>query len=290
MLLNLKNKKMFKTLTTLVLIIGLTFSVNAQIDTPAPSPSSKMEQVVGLTDITIDYSRPSMRGRTIFGGLESYGKLWRMGANARTKITFSSDVTIDAKELKAGTYAVFATPTQDYWELLFYTEYNGNGAPTKIDESKVALRINLSTQLLTNDVQSFTIDISDITNSTANVNISWEKTRVTFDVMVPTDVIAMASIEKAMSGPTAGEYYQSAVYLLTTEKDIKLAKEWIDKAIAMNDNPPFWQLRQQSLIWAANGDKKGAIEIAKESLAKSKEAGNDDYVKMNNDSIAEWSN
>ena len=150
--------------------------------------------------------------------------------------------------------------------------------------------MTVKTQLLTNDVQSFTFDMSDITNSSANVNISWEKTRVTFDVVVPTDVITMASIEKAMSGPTANEYFQSAVYLLTTKKDLKLAKEWIDKAIAMNDNAPFWQLRQQSLIWAANGDKKGAIEIAKKSLVKSKEAGNDDYVKMNNDSIAEWSN
>lgn len=281
---------MFKTLTTLVLIIGLTFSVNAQIDTPAPSPSSKMEQVVGLTDITIDYSRPAMRGRTIFGNLVPYGKIWRTGANMKTKITFSSDVTIDNKELKAGTYAILTVPTEDYWDIIFYTDTKGGGAPAELDNSLVALKMTVKTQLLTNDVQSFTFDISDITNSTANVNISWEKTRVTFDVMVPTDVIAMASIEKAMSGPTAREYYQSAVYLLTTEKDIKLAKEWIDKAIAMNDNPPFWQLRQQSLIWAANGDKKGAIEIAKESLAKSKEAGNDDYVKMNNDSIAEWSN
>jgi len=281
---------MFKTLTTLVLIIGLTFSVNAQIDTPAPSPSSKMEQVVGLTDITIDYSRPAMRGRTIFGNLVPYGKVWRTGANLKTKITFSSDVTIDNKELKAGTYALLTVPTEDYWDIIFYTDTKGGGAPAELDNSLVALKMTVKTQLLTNDVQSFTFDISDITNSTANVNISWEKTRVTFDVMVPTDVMAMASIEKAMSGPTAGEYYQSAVYLLTTKKDVKLAKEWIDKAIAMNDNPPFWQLRQQSLIWAANGDKKGAIEIAKESLAKSKEAGNDDYVKMNNDSIAEWSN
>ena len=281
---------MFKTLTTLVLIIGLTFSVNAQIDTPAPSPSSKMEQVVGLTDITIDYSRPSMRGRTIFGNLVPYGKVWRTGANLKTKITFSSDVTIDNKELKAGTYALLTVPTEDYWDIIFYTDTEGGGAPAELDNSLVALKMTVKTQLLTNDVQSFTFDISDITNSSANVNISWEKTSVTFDVMVPTDEMAMASIKTAMSGPTANEYFQSAVYLLTTNKDIKLAKEWIDKAIKMNDNPPFWQLRQQSLIWAANGDKKGAIEIAKKSLAKSKEAGNDDYVKMNNDSIAEWSN
>ncbi|MFK5880239.1 MAG: DUF2911 domain-containing protein [Flavobacteriaceae bacterium] len=281
---------MFKKLTLFAFIIGFSFSINAQIKTPAPSPSSKLEQVVGLTDVTIDYSRPSMKGRTIFGDLVPYGKLWRTGANSRTKITFGEDVLVDGKELKAGTYGILTVPSEDYWDVLFYTDIEGGVAPEKLDESKVAARMTLKTQLLAKDVQSLTIDISDITNSTASINISWAQTKVSFEILVQTDVVAMRSIEKAMSGPTSGEYYQSAVYFLNNDKDLKLAKEWIDKSIEMNDNPPFWQLRQQSLIWAANGDKKGAIEIAKESLAKSKEAGNDDYVKMNTDSIAEWSN
>jgi len=281
---------MLKKLITLVLIIAFSFTMNAQIKTPAPSPSSKLEQVVGLTDVSIEYSRPSMKGRTIFGDLVPYGKVWRAGANARTKITFGEDVLVDGKEVKAGTYAIFVIPSKDYWDVILYTEFGGAGAPAELDQSKVAVKMTLKTQLLEKDVQSFTLDISDVTKDTASINISWEKTKVSFDILVQTDVVAMASIEKAMSGPTAGEYYQSAVYFLNNDKDIKLAKEWIDKSIAMNDNPPFWQLRQQSLIWAANGDKTGAIEIAKKSLAKSKEAGNDDYVKMNNDSIAEWSN
>lgn len=281
---------MFKTLTTLAIIIGFTFTMNAQIKTPAPSPFSKTEQVVGLTDISIEYSRPSMKGRTIFGDLVPYDKLWRTGANMRTKITLSDDALVDGKELKAGSYGILTIPGQDYWNVIFYTEADGGGAPAELDQSKVAVKLNLKTQVLAADVQSLTIDISDITNTTASINIYWEQTKVSFDILVQTDVVAMESIDKAMSGPTAREYYQSAVYFLENGKDVKLAKEWIDKAIAMNDNPPFWQLRQQSLIWAANGDKKGAIEIAKESLAKSKEAGNDDYVKMNNDSIAEWSN
>lgn len=281
---------MFKTLTTLAIIIGFTFTMNAQIKTPAPSPFSKTEQVVGLTDISIEYSRPSMKGRTIFGDLVPYDKLWRTGANMRTKITLSDDALVDGKELKAGSYGILTIPGQDYWNVIFYSEADGGGAPAELDQSKVVVNLNLKTQVLAADVQSLTIDISDITNTTASINIYWEQTKVSFDILVQTDVVAMESIEKAMSGPTAREYYQSAVYFLENGKDVKLAKEWIDKAIAMNDNPPFWQLRQQSLIWAANGDKEGAIQIAKESLAKSKEAGNDDYVKMNNDSIAEWSN
>lgn len=280
---------MIKKLITLSIILGLTFTVNAQINTPAPSPSAEIEQTVGLTEVEIEYSRPAMRGRTIFGNLVPYGKIWRTGANMRTTISFSSDVTIDAKELKAGTYAILSIPSEDYWDVILYTEHNAGGAPAEIDDSKVALRFPLKTQLLDNDVQSFTIDISDITETSAKINISWEKTRVSFDIMVPTDTIAMESIEKAMSGPTAGEYYQSAVYYLNSGKDLKLAKEWMDKAISMFETPRFWQLRQQSLVYAALGDKEGAIAIAKKSLADAEASGNDDYIKMNNDSIAEWS-
>ncbi len=280
---------MFKKVITFTLIIGLVFTATSQIKTPSPSPASKIEQVVGLTDVTIEYSRPAMRGRTIFGDLVPYGKLWRTGANARTKITLSTDALIDGKELKAGTYAIFSIPSEDYWDIILYTDAKGAGAPAELDQSKVAVQMTIKTQLLTDDVQSFTINISDITNNTAKINISWEKTKISFDILVQTDVVAMESIEKAMSGPTAGEYYQSAVYFLNNNKDLKLAKEWIDKSIMMNENPPFWQLRQQSLIYAALGDKSGAIEIAKKSLEGAQKAGNDDYVKMNNDSITEWS-
>jgi len=280
---------MLKKIIALVIIIGFTFTVNAQIKTPAPSPRSKIEQVVGLTDISIEYSRPSMKGRAIFGDLVPYEKVWRTGANARTKITFGEDVMVGRKNIKAGTYAIFTIPSEDYWDVILYTEFGGSGAPAELDQSKIAVKMTLKTQLLEKDVQSFTIDISNVTNNTASINIYWEQTKVSFGILVQTDVVAMASIKKAMSGPTPQEYYQSAVYFLNNGKDIKLAKEWIDKAIVMNANPPFWQLRQQSLIWAANGDKVGAIKIAKESLAKAQKAGNNDYVKMNNDSINEWS-
>lgn len=281
---------MLKNLLTLTLIIGLSISLNAQIDTPAPSPFSKIEQVVGLSDVTIEYSRPAMRGRTIFGDLVPYGKLWRTGANYRTKITFSDDVMVDGKDLKAGSYGILSIPTEDYWDLIFYTDANGGGAPSTLDDSKVALKITIKTQLLTEDVQSFTISTSDLTHNSAKIHISWEKTQVSFDVITPTDKRAMASIEKAMSGPSADEYFDSAVYYLNSGKDLKLAKQWMDKAISMFDTPRFWHLRQQSLIYAALGDKEGAIEVAKKSLADAEASGNADYIKMNKESIAVWSN
>lgn len=277
-----------KKLVLFAFALTLLFSVNAQIKTPAPSPAAKIEQVVGLTDVSIDYSRPSMRGRTIFGDLVPYGKIWRTGANARTKVTFSNDVTIGDKELKAGTYAIFTIPQADSWEVIFYTDYAGGGAPAELDESKIAARVKAQVYPIEMDIQSFTISIDDVTSGSAVIGMMWEKTYVGVEFKVPTDKEVSASIDNALAGPGFGDYYAAATYYLSEGKDIKKAKEWMDKAMSMTKEPRFWQLRQQSLIYAKAGDKKGAIEIAKKSLAAAKEAGNADYVKMNEDSLKEW--
>ena len=266
----------------------LSFAVNAQIQTPAPSPASKIEQKVGLTDVTIDYSRPSMRGRVVFGDLVPYGKIWRTGANARTKVSFSDDVSIAGTDVKAGTYAIFTIPNADKWEVIFYSEYQGSGAPQQLDESKVAARTTVDVHAIPFDVQTFSFDINNLTNSGATIDIIWEKTYVAIPFSVPTDAKVSAGIERIMSGPGFNDYYNAAGYYLSEGKNAAKAKEWIDKAMSMIEKPAFWQLRQQSLIYAAAGDKKGAIAIAKKSLAASKEAKNADYIKMNEDSLKEW--
>jgi len=271
-----------------MLAFTMSYAVNAQIQTPAPSPASSLEQKVGLTDVSIEYSRPAMRGRTIFGDLVPYGKVWRTGANARTKVTFSDDVTVGGETLKAGSYAIFTIPQAAKWEVIFYTEHAGGGAPQELDESKVAAKVMADVYPVEMDIQSFTITIDDITNSSAVIGIMWERTYVAVPFEVPTDKAVMASIESALAGPSANDYYNAAGYYLSEGKDAAKAKEWIDKAMSMIEKPAFWQLRQQSLIYASAGDKKGAIEIAKKSLAASEAAGNADYIKMNKDSLAEW--
>ena len=130
---------MKKLLLICFLAAGVT--MQAQIETPQPSPSAKLEQKVGLTDVTVEYSRPAMRGRTIFGDLVPYGQLWRTGANANTKITFSDNVTIGDTSLKAGTYAVFVKPTAKMWEVIFYTDSSNWGTPGEWDEAKVAASV-----------------------------------------------------------------------------------------------------------------------------------------------------
>ena len=138
------------------------------------------------------------------------------------------------------------------------------------------------------DVQSFTITIDDITTNEAVIGLLWENTYVGIPVSFSTDEKVTAAIDKVLGGPGFGDYYAAATYYLAEGKDISKAKEWMDKAMSMNNNPRFWQLRQQSLIYAAAGDKKGAIALAQKSLAGAKEAGNADYVKMNQDSLKEW--
>lgn len=273
----------------LIAALGLfTIGAHAQIETPAPSPLAKMEQVVGLTDISIEYSRPAMRGRTIFGNLVPYGKVWRTGANANTKISFSTDVTIGGGTVKAGEYALYTKPSKDSWEVMFYSDASNWGTPQEWDDSKVAAKVKVNTMAMPMDIETFTITMDDLTNNGGNLGILWENTYVAVPIGVPADETVMASIEKVMNGPSAGDYYTAAVYLSSNDKDINKAKEYMDKAMSLIEKPRFWQLRQQSLILAKSGDKAGAIKTAKASLAGAKEAGNDDYVKLNTDSLKEW--
>ncbi|MEH6759745.1 MAG: DUF2911 domain-containing protein [Maribacter arcticus] len=271
-----------------LMAIVASLTVEAQINTPAPSPSAKLMQTVGLTEVMIDYSRPNMRGREVYGNLVPFDKLWRTGANAYTKITFDTDVTIGGKELKAGTYSIFTKPGASTWEVFFYTDIVGGGTPSKWEESKVVAQLNVPVYKLDMPVETFTITIDDVMSNGANIGIIWANTYVAVPFTVPTDATVMKSIDKALNGPTADDYYAAAVYYSSEGKDINKAKEWMNKAMSMTEKPAFWQLRQQSLILAKAGDKKGAIEAAKKSLAGATEAGNNDYIKMNNDSLKEW--
>ncbi|MFK7833169.1 MAG: DUF2911 domain-containing protein [Winogradskyella sp.] len=277
-----------KKLLLFTFALTLMFSVNAQIKTPQPSPFTKIEQQVGLTDVTLEYSRPSMRGRAIFGNLTPYGKMWRTGANKNTMITFSDAVTIDGQELKAGAYSIFVTPNETSWDVVFYADTENWGTPRKWDDTKVAAKTTVKTMKMPMTVETFTITFDNLTNNSAELGFIWENTMANIKFEVPTDKTVTSSIEKVMAGPSANDYYAAAVYNLTEGKDLEKAKEWMDTAMSMVKEPAFWQLRQQSLLYAKLGDTKNAIATAKKSLALAKENKNADYVKMNEDSLKEW--
>jgi hypothetical protein len=281
-----------KKIICLLAMIIANYAVEAQVKTPQASPKSVLNQVVGLTDVTVEYSRPSAKGRIVFGDLVPFGKVWRTGANANTIVTFSDDVVIKGTTLKKGKYALYTMPKADMWEVIFYTTTDNWGTPENWDEKKVALNSNVDPISVGNNVDTFTIGVNNITNDSATLDVAWEKTMVSLKFEVPSQKLAMASIEKTLAGPTAGDYFSAGQYLLQSNGDANKALDYLNKAVAMTKpgaDTPFWYLRQKSLIQAKLGDKAGAIATAKLSLDGAEKAKNDDYVKMNSDSIKEWS-
>jgi len=276
-----------KKLLLFVFVAALGATTQAQITTPAPSPFQKIEQKVGLTDITVEYSRPSMKGRKVFGGLVSTDKMWRTGANANTTIEFSDDVMIGDKEVKAGKYAIFTKPGVATWDIYLYSKTDNWGTPGEWDDSLVVASANVPVYPVPMDIETFTISFDDLKNDSAQLGIMWEKTYVALPINVHTDKMVSASIDQVMNGPAANDYYSAAVYYLEAGKDINKAKTWIDKAVSMRSDA-FWYHRQKSLIYAKAGDKKGAIDAAKTSMELAKKAGNDDYVALNAKSLKEW--
>ncbi|AWM14858.1 DUF2911 domain-containing protein [Flavobacterium sp. NRK F10] len=265
---------------------------NAQVKTPQASPFAKVDQTVGLTEIEVEYCRPSAKGRIVYGELVPYGKNWRTGANANTTISFSDNVVINGKELKKGKYALYTTPRADSWDVIFYTDTSNWGLPQEWDEKKVALRTSVKPVTIGKPVESFTISINNLTNDSGTLDLAWERTSISIPFSVPTNEIAMSSIENVLAGPSMDDYYSAALYYYQSNGDMKKALLWINNAISMTptgEDVPFWYLRLKALIQAKTGDKTGAIETAKYSLDGATKAGNNDYIKMNKDSISEWS-
>lgn len=274
----------------LIYFLALSLSTNAfsQVLTPQPSPAASLQQTVGLTEVSVVYSRPSVRGRDVMGALVPYGELWRTGANQNTIVKFSDAVTFGDQELAAGSYAIYSRPGKDLWEVFFYTDTENWGTPAEWDASKVAATVEVAPTTGGN-IESFSIWISNLHNNGATLNMGWADTRVALDFGVPTVAKATASINEALKGePKHRDYYSAAVYYLQEGQDLNQAKAWMEKAIEGKDDA-YWYFRQYSLILEGLNDVNGAIEAAKKSLALAETAGNPDYVRMNKASIAAWS-
>ena len=274
----------------LFLLLFLTLgTLDAQVVSPQPSPSSSLDQVVGLTQFKIDYSRPSMRGRDVFGGVVPFDELWRTGANSNTTISFDDDISFGNQKVKAGKYALYTKPGKHEWQIYLYDKTDNWGLPEEWNEELIVANISIPSQTrITHKVESFTIDFNHFTKNSAHLILKWDNIAVPIPIEVPTDKKVMASIEKSMKGIKSQDYFNAAVYFLETDRDIKKAKMWIDKAMQMREDKPFWMLRQQSLIYAKAGEKNTAIKLAQQSLEAAEKAGNRDYVRMNKASLKEW--
>jgi len=265
----------------------LTLTAGAQIKSPQPSPKAKVFQTVGLTDITLEYSRPAMNEREIFGGLVPFDKLWRTGANENTLITFSDPVNFGGEKVEAGTYSIYTKPGEKEWEIMLYKSTNNWGTPENWDEKMVAARTVARVENVEMPQESWTMALNELTMDGAHLQMMWDRTLVRVPIAVPTEDKTMQSIKQVMSGPGANDYYQAAAYYLSADKDMKQAHEWISMAVKKNPKA-FWMHTRKSLIEEKMGDKKAAIASARMAMKYAKESENADYVKINMDNLKKW--
>jgi tetratricopeptide (TPR) repeat protein len=214
-----------------------------------------------------------------------FGKIWRTGANSATKITFGEDVKVEGKPLTAGTYALYTIPNKDNWDIMFYKDLNLGGNVSEYKQENELLRVQVKPSSIANKVETFTINVADITSSSANVEMTWSDTRVAFNVIADIDSKIMKNIESSLTNDTR-PYFQAASYYYEKNKDMNKALEWVNKAVDQNPKA-YWVKHLKAKIQVKLKDNKGAIATAEQSLALAKEAKNDDYVKMNEKLIEE---
>lgn len=270
-------------------LLLISFGANAQIQTPALSPRGKVEQTVGLTNISIEYSRPSKRGRELSEIIEN-GQMWRAGANKNSILSTDDLLVFGSDTVKAGSYAIFITPDASNWTIYLYKNTENWGTPEKWDEKLVALKVK-SPVAKANTTETFTIGFDNIAIDGASLTFAWDQALVTVPFKVVNGPKVNANITKTLAGPTARDYYVAADYQLNANGDMKKALEWINKAIELSGNDvPFYFLRKKSLIQANLKDFKGAIATAEQTIVFAKKAKNNEYVKMSEASIKEWKN
>jgi tetratricopeptide (TPR) repeat protein len=276
---------MKNTFTTIFAAIALPAMMNAQLKVPAPSPLQTVKQAFALSEIGVEYSRPGMKGRTVFGDLVPYGKIWRTGANAATKIWFGEDVKIEGNAVPQGTYALYTIPEKDHWDILLYKDLALGGNVADYKKENELLRFTVKTAKAGDRTETFTMEFADMTPSAVNVVFRWENTRVAFNVTADIDTKIMKNIESQVIND-ARPYYQAATYYYENNKDLAKAAEWVDKAVAQNPKA-YWVRMLKAKIQAKQGNKKEAVATANEVITLAKEAKNDDYVKMAEKLISE---
>jgi hypothetical protein len=275
-------------LSFLVLASGSVFTggllaQTPKVDFPAASPACTLKQHVGLTDIEIVYSRPGVKGRPIFDGLVPYGQVWRTGANNATKITFSTPVKLNGAEIPAGTYALFTIPGETEWTIIISKDTAAS--IFNYNQTNDLMRVKATPVKLSQTIETFTIEFTDIRDESATLNLLWEKTLVPVKIEIELTGKLVPQIEAVMSAAEGRKpYYQAALFYYDHGQDLQKASKWIDAAIA--DREAYYIVNLKARILAKLGDKEGAIAAAKRSTELAIKAKDTGYVKLNDDLIS----
>lgn len=263
------------SLKSLLLILPFLLSipkVEAQIGRLPLSPLQKIEQKIARTDIGIIYSRPSAKGRKIFGDLVKFDAYWRTGANENTTIEFSEAVYIAGKKVDPGKYAILTIPSESEWEFLLYADTDNWDVPEKVEEEKIVARIKVAPQSLSDHVENLTISIDNFTNYRFELSIKWEKTQISVPIDLNTRELMDAVILEELSGPDYGDYYLAATYEFESGKNYERGLVWIDKAIELTEEIGWWDYRIKSYLLLGLEKREEAKEMALKGMELAKKA------------------
>jgi tetratricopeptide (TPR) repeat protein len=274
---------------TFIICFSIVSVLSAQLKHPKASPLSVTTQEVGLTSIKVEYSRPAVRGRKIFGGLVPYGRIWRVGANASTKITFENDVTIMGNVLEKGTYALYAFPEAEEWDIVFHENLTHWGDGRKnYNPNEDVLRIKLVPGETKSFQENFLITFDKIQYNGLNLLLRWANTEIRIPIKIDTGSLMEIEIVKQLKdNPTAQTYYEAARYYQEQHIKYGTALEYLKKAIELGGDT-YYFYRVKSLVEAALGDFKTAISSAYKSMELAALQDKDEFVRMNEKNIAKW--
>ncbi len=278
---------MKKILFVLMTVLGL--SATAQVKMPAASPTQTLIQDFGLGKIEITYSRPGIKGRTVFGNgslLAPYGIVWRTGANGATKVTFSDAVTIGGKTLAAGDYALFTIPGEKEWTIIFNTNSKSWGS-FDYKEAEDVVRLKVAPEMTSNFTETFLISVGNITPESATINLKWGKVLVNIPIQTDIKTTIRKQIEASIAGAnvTSNTYSAAANFYYDLDKDYAKALANVNKAIEGNAKA-YWLFLLKAKAQKELGDKKGAKESATICIKLAEEGKNADYVRSGNELIS----
>ncbi|MFT4756493.1 MAG: hypothetical protein ACI91R_001140 [Vicingaceae bacterium] len=265
----------------------VAFTMNAQ-ELPQPSPYAETMQRVGLTDVTVQYSRPGVKDRLIFGDLEPFGSVWRTGANSATKIVLSTDAMIGEKEIMAGTYSVLSTPMEEgNWKVYLNSDLDVQENSYKAENNVV--EIEVKTMKISEKVESMTFWFANVKDESVDLMFAWENTSWILPIKVAAKELAVKNIEAKISEVESAYslYNNSAKYYLTNKIDLNKALAWSTKSVEISEK--FWNVYTLSTIQYELGMTKEALKTATKSLELSTVAKYQPYIKMNTENIAKWS-
>jgi len=271
---------------SLLFSIAAAFSLNSKamadapkVEFPAASPTCTIKQKVGLTDVEIVYSRPSIKGRPIFGSMVPYGKVWRTGANQATKVTFSTDVKLNGKNIPAGTYALMTIPGKDEWTVIVNKGPEG-WSPYKYDEKQDLVRFTVKPVEMNWSMETFTIEFNDIRDESSKLSLLWDKTKIPMDLTVEYADKLTKEIKDVMASSEAKKpYFQAANFYYNHNLDMNDAKKWVEEALKEREAHYIVFLKAE--ILEKLGDKEGAVAAAKRSKELAEKANDNGYIQLN---------